>query len=664
MTNIGFGREVSGRLVAARAFLLTTALSAAAALPSWSDSKESFLAIQRQVETIQPRLVNATVHLFTGSGSGSGVIVSKEGHVLTAAHVIAGRGAANGVRVTLQDGRTFRGTILGQDKDTDLGIVKIEGEDLPVAPIGDSAVLNRGQWILATGHPLGRKDGRPPVLRIGRVSPSWRRGSVGEPARIVTDAPLISGDSGGPLFDLSGRVVGINSMITTGERRMASIHVPVNLAKAALAAAKQGESIESWAGPPPSFSESMRAARAALSNTDWAAAARFAKRAAEVDPESAAARVLLARAHSRGGEHALAVSALREACDRGYNDVAALKDDPDFVALGRQPAMARLITDQETFNGVPGQNRTDRTFLSTISTQVARNHTVGVVRLTSEGREVALGTIMSTDGDILTKASELPEGPLTAVLPDGRTVTAERGAVDTGWDLALIRVKTPGLRTLPFAEGSAMGRWTFSPDSTGGVAAVGVVGVAQMPVKNKGIQPASKAFMGVGPAPTDPEVLTKLGLSSGVAVNVTEDMPAAKAGVRTGDIFVDLDGVPLKDWDTLMEYMGKKRPGETLKVRVARGEERLNLNIQLTARPEELRNPAEKLSGEVSRMQGPFPRVMHHDALLRPSAMGGPVLDADGRLIGLNIARADRTSTYAIEAKDLREIYTKLRAAK
>ena len=78
---------------------------------------------------------------------------------------------------------------------------------------------------------------------------------------------------------------------------------------------------------------------------------------------------------------------------------------------------------------------------------------------------------------------------------------------------------------------------------------------------------------------------------------------------------------------------------------------------QMAARP----NLAEWLSGDISRMQGPFSTVLQHDAVLRPSAMGGPVVDDAGRCIGMNIARADRTSTYAIPARFVRQVYAQLK---
>src|SRR5207237_7626675 len=111
---------------------------------------------------------------------------------------------------------------LGLNSESDYGLVHIDHpQNLTVAQLGDSAALRPGEWVIATGHPLGLHRDRPPVLRIGRVRLRGRRGAS---RRIMTDAPLISGDSGGPLYDLNGRVVGINSMIAGDRPRTISLH--------------------------------------------------------------------------------------------------------------------------------------------------------------------------------------------------------------------------------------------------------------------------------------------------------------------------------------------------------------------------------------------------------------------------------------------------------
>ncbi|HLJ54252.1 MAG TPA: PDZ domain-containing protein, partial [Chthonomonadaceae bacterium] len=164
------------------------------------------------------------------------------------------------------------------------------------------------------------------------------------------------------------------------------------------------------------------------------------------------------------------------------------------------------------------------------------------------------------------------------------------------------------------------------------------------------------------------EVLKAAGVQHGVLVfEVEQDEPADRAGIRRGDLLVEAEGQPVFDPDAFMDMLVKKKPGDVVNLQVVRGTERMKVSVALTSRPAGLpgRNGLpEMLSGEVSRMQGPFTHVIHHDAVLKPSLMGGPVLDADGHCIGINIARADRTSTYAIAAHTAREIYAKLKAGK
>jgi serine protease Do len=280
---------------------------------------------------------------------------------------------------------------------------------------------------------------------------------------------------------------------------------------------------------------------------------------------------------------------------------------------------------------------------------------------------VAFGTVMSPDGDVLTKASELPEGALTCVLTDGRTLPVERRGVDAAWDVALLKIHASGLQTLPLAEGAVVGEWTFSPDNSGTPEAVGIVGVAEMPVRDRGIsaKPTSKAYMGVQLEPLGQEILRSLELSHGVAVIVQPDMPAARAGIQTGDVVYEAEGQAVRSPDGLMDLLVGKKPGDKITLRLARDKERLTITVPLVTRPTGLPGRGgipEMLSGEISRMQGPFDRVLQHDSVLAPHTMGGPLLDTDGRCIGLNIARADRTSTYAIEARDLKEIYARLKS--
>jgi serine protease Do len=179
---------------------------------------------------------------------GSGVIVSKDGYVLTAGHVSGRPGTP--VSIILSNGRTVLGVAMGANNLVDSGMIKIDNNafqaDYPYVPLGESASLSKGQWVLALGHPGGYQPTRPPVLRIGRVL-DFRSTSRGRPAFIQTDCELIMGDSGGPVFDLNGNLIAINSRI--GVETSANIHVPIDSFKQDWVRLAKGEEWGSRTGP-------------------------------------------------------------------------------------------------------------------------------------------------------------------------------------------------------------------------------------------------------------------------------------------------------------------------------------------------------------------------------------------------------------------------------
>jgi serine protease Do len=154
----------------------------------------------------------------TRTGIGSGVIYDQQGHILTNNHVVAG---ARDMAVALPDGRTFDARTIGTDPDTDLAVVQIQGDSLPVAALGNSDQLGVGDPVVAIGNALGLPGG--PTVTTGVVSALGRSiqepaGDQGEPGAVLydviqTDAAINPGNSGGPLVDMSGQVIGINTMI-------------------------------------------------------------------------------------------------------------------------------------------------------------------------------------------------------------------------------------------------------------------------------------------------------------------------------------------------------------------------------------------------------------------------------------------------------------------
>ncbi|NJM70570.1 MAG: PDZ domain-containing protein [Scytonema sp. RU_4_4] len=144
-------------------------------------------------------------------GTGSGFILSQNGQILTNAHVVAD---TDTVQVTLKDGRTFEGKVVGVDAVTDVAVVKISAYDLPTIKIGNSQNLIPGQWAIAIGNPLGLDN----TVTIGIISATDRTSAqVGVPDKrvsfIQTDAAINPGNSGGPLLNAQGDVIGVNTAI-------------------------------------------------------------------------------------------------------------------------------------------------------------------------------------------------------------------------------------------------------------------------------------------------------------------------------------------------------------------------------------------------------------------------------------------------------------------
>ncbi len=182
------------------------------------ESLDDLRIIERRVRELSQRVLPATVSIQVGSASGSGVIVSKDGYVLTAAHVCGAPGRQ--VLVTFPDGRHVRGITLGVNARIDSGLVQITEEgEWPYVEMADAFRLKPGAWCLATGHPGGFDPNRPGVVRLGRIIRS-------DSGVIQTDCTLVGGDSGGPLFDMDGRVIGIHSRI--GNPTAANFHVPID----------------------------------------------------------------------------------------------------------------------------------------------------------------------------------------------------------------------------------------------------------------------------------------------------------------------------------------------------------------------------------------------------------------------------------------------------
>lgn len=195
------------------------------------ESLSDLQAMERHLTALVARVSPAVVAVEVGGATGSGVVVSADGLVLSAAHVC---GAPNrDARVIFPDGRTARGTTLGTNHEVDAGLLRItEAGPWPHVALGEAGSAKLGDWVLAIGHPGGFDRERSLVVRLGRLIRL-------ETDALQSDCTLTAGDSGGPLLDMRGRVIGVHSRIS--ESTTENFHVPIGAYRDSWTRLLQGE---------------------------------------------------------------------------------------------------------------------------------------------------------------------------------------------------------------------------------------------------------------------------------------------------------------------------------------------------------------------------------------------------------------------------------------
>jgi S1-C subfamily serine protease len=285
----------------------------------------------------------------------------------------------------------------------------------------------------------------------------------------------------------------------------------------------------------------------------------------------------------------------------------------------------------------------------------------GVLQSTSavikRGRkEIAYGTVISADGYLLTKASELGDlTGLTVTVGDRIYPDPVKLAEDPAWDVALLKIEADGLVPVSLAldlPDPERGTWVVANGAT--TRSLRRVQVGIISANAREILPAGGAVLGV----TLAEKSKKLRITE-----VHEGGGAEAAGVEVGDIIVATGGQPVADREELGKVVEKLRVGDDLELTVERKGKKLELKVRIAGRAdvfgEEMsRNDA--MSGRFSERRSGFPRVIQHDIIADRHRIGGPLLDLDGRCLGMNIARANRCETFAIPAGDLRSLADRL----
>lgn len=269
-------------------------------------------------------------------------------------------------------------------------------------------------------------------------------------------------------------------------------------------------------------------------------------------------------------------------------------------------------------------------------------------------KQVTYGLVVSADGYILTKASEIEGITNLEVRIDTEVFkTVEVAMVDPRWDVALVKVDAQDLVVPEYAEKSDLPQGSWVIVNGAAIKTKRRVNAGVISANAREIMPAGGAVLGV---------VLKEDKGKLIIGEVSEGSGAQKGGLKEGDRIVSVDGNKLDKTEALMEVLVEmlkdKKAGNKVVVRVMRDKEELDLEIVLSSRkelfPEMDRN--DMMSGAVSERRSGFPRVIQHDVLGNRSTMGGPVLNFEGKVIGMNIARANRAETFAIPVEELRDL--------
>lgn len=607
--------------------------------------------VLQTIEQVRPAVVNITAR---GSGF-SGVIVSPQGHVLSAAHAVT-PGAT--YRLTLPDGRRFRGVGKGSNNRADCALIMITDadDDLPFAPMGDSSSLVTNQPCIGVSFPGGQKSGTEPIARFGRVvRNSQSRGML------QSSALMEPGDSGGPLFDLNGYVIGIHSRI--GRPMDRNYEVPVDIYRRFWNELNREQEF-TQSGPPvpvlgvriPRSGRADRPGRPGDQDDDEEKPgllisgvvddSRAAKGGVEVNDRLLSVydrqmqslddlRAALIAARDEGVETIMA---------KVQRDEETLEIEMDFdVEREAAPEVGLPDVDHPK---TPAEGYREMRLLADQLKDLESRLDDACVEITSqlgeEGETAVVGTRILGTPWVVSKSSRIGNDPVFG--PQDERVALTVVQRDSANDLILLRApekQTLGVDLDSTVADLSMGTFLLTPDSRGR----GMVSVAGSPTF-RSARFRSRGFLGVVPA-------TYQDNQGAILNEVSEGGAAKRAGLLVGDVVTRLNDTIIRSHRDMRNFLSQADPNAVITATLKRDEDELTKSITLGAMPTSSRHAADQMDKSVRR--DGFERVLSHDADLDPEDCGGPLFDLEGRFVGLNIARNSRIRSYALTAAVLQK---------
>jgi S1-C subfamily serine protease len=646
-----------------------------------------------------PSVVVLTHSVKSGLATGSGVIIAPNGLILTAAHVISDRKA---VDVTFPDGKTVHARVLGANYDRDVALALIaEPGNYPFVELGETKDLAVGDMVVALGHPGGFDPQRKPPVRFGRVF------EFNHERYIRSDCTLASGDSGGPLFDLSGKVIGVHSSV--GTDMSVNNDAPIEAVRHDWQRLMRGERWGTNALAEPSKLTKGELAGLDLERFRQRVVAEGSKNKGwfEANPKIVARWLMDCgmrkdRVKAMGSEALMAfmrkaLGGLGEVSwsgDSRDNSTAPKSSDNELAGLDLDKFRDRLRKVGETSAGrtaimestlvrwlrecgmsgkrLEGATPKQLSELLKIVLESAQKPSAeesailaqdeevvaaikpgldkvvpSVVHLTKGDKTIALGTIVRENGFILTKHSEIAKakGALQARLADGRAFPAIEVQQFAEHDLALVKIDAKSLPAITMPELS----FTLIPGSLiftpGSDTRDPMLAMGIVSVANRSLK-QSGGYLGVGLNETNDGVEVSIVVPNG---------PAARAGLQKKDQILFLDNLAFQKSAELSKHIRSLEPSAKVQLTYRRGQDERTVEITLGDRaklPKSIAStdPGTILGTEVSEQRSDYPMIFQHDQPLNPQDCGSVLVDLHGEVVGVNIARVGRVDTYAIPA--------------
>ncbi len=258
-------------------------------------------------------------------------------------------------------------------------------------------------------------------------------------------------------------------------------------------------------------------------------------------------------------------------------------------------------------------------------------------------RPICTATIVGADGYVLTKASEVPDLDKARVrFADGRTAALREVHREARLDLVL--AQAVGITGLPVVSLGAskpltLGQWLCSTADAGKEPRIGIVSAARRAI------PGTGAALGIRMDEKTPKEVKGVRI-----IGIASESPAEIAGLQENDVLLNIAGEAVAQYRRVHELVNKRQPGEVIEVRYLRKDKEETCRVRLASRTKVLQNweGEDFANGGISLRSDNFPEVLQHDIPLYPSDMGGPVTTLEGKVVGLNIARVDRVTTFAL----------------